>query len=316
MNVMRFKAKPSFDIGRKFNNVTASWNLVKLTKYFLVIGLIIALVFSCLWYSRVYMNSERRFWSAVENSMSTRSVVRTLSEGGSGNQVVQDYRFHFSPQQVIENRVDFKQKSATTDTEVVTEGIIFPQEQFLRYTKFRNDTNGEEGANLDSVLGEWANQGSGAGEAEEARLNYLSEYVTLAVFGNFNAQQRAELINNLRQNNVYDVDFNNVLEDELDGEDVKIYQVTVNLRPFAELLNEAFVMAGYGDFPPLNPENYREGSTLKSVFKVAGNNSIVGINFGNRNEVYSNYGVIKIIERPEADMTINELQNEVQSIIQ
>ncbi len=313
---MRFKVKkPSFDVSRRFNNVTASWNLAKITRYFLVVGLLIALVFSWIWYSNIYMDSERRFWSAIENSMTTSSVVRTLTEGGSGNQVVQNYRFHFAPQQVIENEVNFSQKSATVDTQVVTEGIIYPQEQFLRYTKFKNESNGRSIANLDTLLGDWASQETD--DEDEGRLNYLSEYVTLAIFGNFNANQRRDFMNQLKENNVYEVDFNNVLEDTVDDQKVKVYQVTVNLKPFATLLNEAFTKAGYGDFPPLNPDNYREGSTLNSTFKVTKNsNTLVGINFGNRDEVYSNYGVIKNIEKPEAKFTIDELQTEVQAVIQ
>lgn len=261
------------------------------------------------------MNSERRFWSAIGNSMSTPSVVRTLTDGGSGNQVIQDYRFHYSPQQVIENKVDFTQKSATVDTKVVTEGIIFPQEQYLRYTKFKDESNGQSTSNLDSVMDKWAFQQSD--DEEEARQNYLSEYVTLAIFGNFNAEQRRELLDELRDNNVYNIDFDQVTEEVFNSSKVNVYQVSVNLRSFVQILNEAFVKAGYGEFAALNPENYREGSMLNAVFRVAkNNNSIVGISFGDREEVYSNYGVIKDIDAPEANLTIDELQTEVQEQLQ
>lgn len=261
------------------------------------------------------MNSERRFWSAIGNSMSTPSVVRTLTDGGSGNQVIQDYRFHYSPQQVIENKVDFTQKSATVDTKVVTEGIIFPQEQYLRYTEFKDESNGQSTSNLDSVMDKWAFQQSD--DEEEARQNYLSEYVTLAIFGNFNAEQRRELLDELRDNNVYNIDFDQVTEEVFNSSKVNVYQVSVNLRSFVQILNEAFVKAGYGEFAALNPENYREGSMLNAVFRVAkNNNSIVGISFGDREEVYSNYGVIKDIDVPEANLTIDELQTEVQEQLQ
>lgn len=310
----RFK-KPSFKPKQRINSITASWNLAKITKYFLIIAVVLLLVTVWVWYTRIYMTNERRFWSAVENSMSTPSVVRTLTEGGSGNQVVQDYRFYYSPQQVIENKVVFTQRSATIDTGVTTRGIIFPTEQFLSYTEFFTRENGEETANLDEVLNKWAIQTSD--NEEESRQNYLSEYVTLAIFGNFRAEDRNFLVNELKSRNAYNVDFNNALDDNIDGEKVKRYSVSVDLRSFVTILNESFVRAGYGDFPPLNPENYREGSSLNANFTVRSrDNTIIGIAFGNRDERYSNYGVIETVEAPEADLTIDELQNIVQEQLQ
>lgn len=311
----RFK-KPSFNAKQKFNSATASWNLAKLTKYFLIIAAVLLLVSAWLWYTRLYMTNERRFWSAIESSMSTPSVVRTLEQGGTGNKVVQQYRFHYAPQQVIENRVSFEQKSATVDTSVVTEGIIFPDDQYLRYVSFENNSpSGESVSDIDELLGVWARQESV--DVEDSRLNYLSEYVTLVVFGNFPANVRNEIMQELQEKNVYSIDFENAIEDKVDGDSVLRYATIVDLQAFAETLNNAFIRAGYGEFPPLSPENYREGSTLNSSIVVRKrDNTIVEVNFGNRQEQYSNYGVIKNIEAPEAPITIDELQSKVQASIE
>lgn len=308
----RLKINPK----QKFNSVTASWNLAKITKYFLVFAFILLIVTFWVWYTRLYMTNERRFWSAIETSMSTPSVVRTLEQGGSGNQVVQQYRFHYAPQQAIENKVEFNQKSATVDTSVITEGIIFPDDQYLRYVSFENNSaSGESVSDIDELLGQWARQESI--DPDESRLNYLSEYVTLVVFGNFPANIRNEIMQELKDKNVYSVDYENAIEDTVDGDDVLRYATIVNLRAFAETLNSAFVRAGYGDFPPLSPDNYREGSTLNSSMVVRKrDNTIVGVNFGNREEAYSNYGVIKNIETPDATLTIDELQSKVQESIE
>ena len=310
----RFK-KPTVNVKQKINTTVASWNLAKLTKYFLIFAVVILLATFWVWYTRLYLTNERRFWNAIETSMSVPSVVRTLEQGGSGNQVIQQYRFHYAPQQVIENKVQFTQKSATVDTSVVTEGIIFPDDQYLRYVAFENNSpSGESVSDIDELLGQWARQE--APDPEEARLNYLSEYVTLVVFGNFPANIRSEIMQELQDGNVYSVDYENAIEDTVNGDEVLRYATTVNLRAFAETLNGAFIRAGYGDFPPLNPENYREGSTLNSSIVVKKrDNTIVGVNFGNRQETYSNYGVVKNIEVPDASLTIEELQSRVQQSI-
>lgn len=293
----------------------AAWNLRKLTRYMLVIGVIMAVVVAWAWYTQLYLNKERRFWMAIENSMATPSVIRTLTDGGTGNQVVQSYRFHFAPQRVIENRVEFTQKSSTADTHVVTEGIIFPESQFLRYTDFINRSNDAELANIDKLLGKWASQEAGA--ADQAQLNYLGEYVTLVIFGNFSPDKRADFVTRLRDNGVYSGDFFAAREEKRDDEAILNYDLSVNLREYVRILNDSFIAAGYGDFPPLNPENYREGAKINVSIQIRKqDNTIIGVGFGGRDERYSNYGVMKTVEAPEASLTIEELQEQVQELIQ
>jgi hypothetical protein len=309
------KKSPKSSFKQKFNQKTAHWNFVKLTRYFMVIGALIAIITSYFWYSQIYMSPERRFWTAINNSMVTPSVVRTLTEGGSGNEVIQDFRFHFAPQRVVENKVQFSQKSATVDTYVVTEGIVFPNEQFLRYSAFRSETDEQSAFDLESVIGLWASETNT--DPEESSLSYLGEQVTLAIFGNFDANVRNGFMKQLKEKNVYGSELGLALEDEIDGQTVLNYSVAVSLKDYVSILNESFIAAGYGEFPALNPENYRDGSTVKSNFYVnKRNNTIVGISFGDRQEKYSNYGVLKTVESPQADLTIEELQTKIQTLVQ
>jgi len=300
----------------KIHNRIGHWNFKKITRYAVVFGAVILIATSYLWYTRMYMNPERRFWTALNNSMATPSVVRTLTQGGSGNQVVQDYRFHFAPQRLVENKVVYTEKSASTDTSVSTEGVIFPTEQFLRYTAF-SDTraDAEKSQNIDSVLGKWASQTSQ--NTDEARLNYLSEQVSLVIFGNYNSNFRHEMMSELQKRQVYGTSLNTPLEDNVNDQPVYVYTISVKLRDYAELLNKAFVAAGYGEFSPLNPENYREDSLINGTILVSKKyNTVVGVSFGGRDEKYGNYGVLKQIEKPEASLTVEELQAQVQQLLQ
>lgn len=310
------KNKSGLSLKSKIKSNTEHWNFNKITKYLVVFGVVIALVTSYFWYSQLYMTPEKRFWTALNNSMATPSVVRTLTQGGSGNQVVQDYRFNFAPQRVVQNKVVYTEKSATTDTSVTTEGIIYPTEQYLRYTEFTNSrSDSENAANIDEVLGAWAVQESE--DEEQARLNYLSEQVSLVIFGNYNPNFRNEILKEMQESNIYGNNLNDAIENTVDGEEVFQYQIEVKLRKYAELLNRAFVRAGYGEFPPLNPDNYAEDSTVNgSVIVSKKDNTVVGVNFGGREEAYGNYGVIVDVDRPEASLTVEELQQKVQELLQ
>jgi len=300
-------------------NYTAGWNLKKLVKYMIVLALIISLVGSYLWYTRMFMTSERRFWSALNNSMATQSVTRTLTSGGSGNTVTQDQQFFFAPQKVSRSHVSFIQKSATVDTAVETEGISFVDHQFSRYNSFRTNQLREDGTtpNLDSILGKWEGNKVADEDLEDARLNYVSELVTLAVFGNYGSEFRNDVISQLKQNNVYQLNIEGGSEDTIDGKKVLIFPVSVGLKGFTEVLQKAFTKAGYGEFPPLDPSNYTDDSRVNATFAIdPKNNSIAGIKFGSRAEQYSGYGIFINVAKPNTDFESGQLEAIVQEEIQ
>jgi hypothetical protein len=307
--------KPKTSLKTKIVNRTSHWNFNRISKFFLLAGVLIFGVTAYFWYTRLYMTPERQFWTAINNSMSTPSVVRTLSQGGSGNQVVQNYRFNFAPQRVIENTVVYTERSAVADTKIVTEGVIYPSQQYLRYKEFSNNrADGEADLSIDGVVGKWAT--NEREDLEESQLEYLSEQVTLAIFGNYGASIRKELIGEMQKRQVYGQGLSLPLEDRLDNEAVDIYNVQVSLRDYAELLNRAFVKAGYGEFAPLDPSNYQEGAKVNGTIIVnKSKKTIVGISFGGRDERYGNYGVIKTVERPTAGISVEDLQAGVQRLL-
>lgn len=295
------------------------WNLAKLTRFFIIAGLVVAVSGSYLWYSRLYMTDERKFWRAIESSMSLPSVTRTLTTGGTGNQVVQKQQFFFNPNMSSASRVTFDQISATESTSVVTEGISFIDAQYSRYIDFETNQPRPDGtiANLDSVLGEWEENVATGDSIEQARLNYISELVTLVIFGNFDPEYKRDTIRALQEEGTYEINIRGISQDEIDGESVTIFPISVKLKPYVELLNKSFIQAGYGDFPPLDPINYREDAAIPVTIAVSNKSGAVsGISFGNRQEGYSGHGILKANERPEAKYTNGELERIVQEEIQ
>ncbi len=283
-----------------------------------ILAVVIGLVGSYLWFSKMYMNDERRFWIAVNNSMATTSVTRTLTNGGSGNKVIQDQQFFFAPQMVSRSHVSFTQKNATIDTAVETEGIAFPDAQYSRYTVFKTNQAREDGSlpNLDKILGKWEGNQATDADKEQAKLEYVGELVTLAVFGNYGSAFRHDLLNDLKNNNVYKIDVQGITSDQKDGKKVIIVPVTVYLKAYATALQKAFVQAGYGEFPALDPVNYEADATIPAQFIIQPkNNSIVGIVFGSREETYSGYGITKQVTAPRTDFSSGQLEQIVQEEI-
>lgn len=302
----------------RMNSVLASWDLRKLARNMTIFAVLIGLTGFYLWYSRMYMTDERRFWLAIENSMATQSVTRTVESGASGNKVIQDQQFHFSPQKATKSQVSFVQKSATVDTQVKTEGVTFPDSSYSRYTYFVSNQKKDDGnlINLERVIGKWEASVASEEELESSKSNYTGEMVTLAVFGNFSPDTRHSILSEFKNNDTYQITTDQITETEVNGRKAKAIPVSVGLRSFATQLQRAFIEAGYGEFAPLNPENYREDARLPASFVIdPRNNTIVGIQFGDRQETYSGYGINKKVEVPQAEFGSGELEAIVQEEI-
>jgi len=306
-------------IYKKAVRVVESWDLKRLVRLFVIFGLIISIIGGYFWYSRLYMTNERKFWLAVNNSLATKSVTRSIKSGGSGNEVIQSQRFAFAPQMASESKVSFSQKSATVDTSVVTEGVLFPNAQYSRYVSFNTNQKKPDGSlpTLDNILNKWEVNEVAESDLEQAKLSYVSELVTLVMFGNYDANLRSDVISSLQKGNVYDVDFKNVREDSINGEEALVYLVSVGLKGYATQVQKTFTKAGYGEFPPLNPDNYPEDSRINArIFVSKKTNNIIGVGFGSREESYSGYGINRTIERPETTFGPGELERAVQEEIQ
>lgn len=278
---------------------------------FVLIGTVLISAVGYVWYNEEYLTPERRFWSAIDTAMSVPSVTRTLEQGASGNQLIQHNRFHFAPQQVIEGSATVTEASATVRTNVRTEGLIYPTEQYLRYTAFESTRDGIE-YNIDDSLNRWSSELPQ--DPDFATQEYLNEQVSVAIFGNFASNQRSELRQLLEDDGVYEI----VSSEEMvvDEEEAVVYQVAVRLRRYVQALNTSFVAAGYGELADLSPEFYDDEARLNTTFTLRKrDNAFVEIQFGDRIERYSNYGVIKEIITPQPELTIEDLQENVQQAL-
>jgi hypothetical protein len=302
----------------KVNSVLASWDLKKLTRTMVLLAIPVALVGSYFWYTRLYLDTERRLWIAVNNSMATGSVTRTLTSGGTGNQVVQKQEYFFSPQAVSKSHVSFSQKTATVETNVQTEGISYMDRQYSRYTQFETNQKKADGTtpSLASLLGKWGSTIPAQEDKQSVKDAYIGELVSLVVFGNFDANFRHELINELKTNGVYKISEVEVYDDIIDNEKVTAIPVRVQLKGYATVLQKAFVKAGYGEFAPLNPDNYAETADLKAVLFVSKrDNTIRTVQYGERKEKFSGYGVNTKVSEPVAEMKNAELEAKVREEI-
>lgn len=78
----------------------------------------------------------------------------------------------------------------------------------------------------------------GPEELENAKLNYLSENITLAIFGNYNSNFRNQILTELKNNGVYTIETSGIREDVIDGKNVLQYPLSMKLREYTTILQK------------------------------------------------------------------------------
>ena len=291
----------------------------KLAIRFTVLGALLLIITGVVAYNRLYMTPERRFWMAIQNSLQTRSVVRTVESGGTGNKTIENSRFNFGFEATINRITSVGSKNATTESNVTTQNILTPTAQYVRYTNISTSEKKADGTayNFEPVLGVWAEQAQATTpeEAEQLKLSFVQPQVTLAPFANLNARDRNAILNELKNNGVYEIDFKNTGKQEVDGREFIVYPAKVKLKKYVAVLQHTFDLMGYGSFPPLNADSYPEKARYNAKFLVdPRDNVITGIMLDNQTEKYTNYGTNIKAPIPSSTIQIKQLQEQLESL--
>ena len=166
-------------------------------------------------------------------------------------------------------------------------------------------------------MGTWAKQDESRDKEsiEDQRTTFIQPMATLIPFGNLSADARNELLADLRNSGAFETNYKTGTYRESD-EGVKYLdiRVKVHTKKYVTILQKYFKMAGYGEFPPLDPSGYSEAAKVVADFTIdMKRESIVGIAFNEQSESYGNYGVAQHVNIPTKTVTLGELQKRLQS---
>ncbi len=294
-------------------------NYKKLAKRLVVLGAILLAISGYYAYNKLYLTNEKRFWLAIENSMSTRSVVRSVESGGTGNKTIETSRFHFGTESTVNRSTSVGSKSATSESNVTTQNILTPASQYVRYTDISTSELRADGTAYDfsSIKGIWAKQAQ-AGTPEEVdrlKLSYIQPHVTLVPFGNLRAIDRNKILKQMKDTAVYEIDFNNPSKQIINEQEYLIFSAKVKLKQYVSILQANFSAMGFGVFPPLNADNYPEKARYNVQFMIdPRSNVFAGIKLDNQTENYTNYGVNMQAPIPDTAIPLDQLQQQLQSL--
>ncbi len=291
-------------------------NKNKLIKRVAAVGLVLLIINGYLAYTRVYLSPERRFWMAIENNLTTSSVVRETQTGGTGNLNSEKTRFTFGAQAAQNKISSASLKSATSESNVTTQTVTTVKDQYIRYLNIFSSEKKESGDKYDfsKLENVWAMQPrtTGKAAADSQRTAYIQPLVTLVPFGNLTASSRDKIMDSLKK--VYVTDFKHVTYQDINDEKFIVYSVQVQTKKYVMALKQHFIASGLGEFAPLDPSAYPENAHVNAQFIInKKNNNLTAISFNNQSEHYTDYGITNQITIPTNTITLDELQQRLQA---
>lgn len=280
---------------------------------FALAGLIIFIFGLGLWWTGARANPQDIFWDAMQNSLQTSSVNKTVKQASEQGSIEQVTSLMFGRSPAMVSKTTLVQSSELGNSTVSTESLGTRDADYVRYNNISSDQKDESGQSLNfsEVIGAWAKQDNGpAGQAQFLRESVLS----VVPFGNFSLSTRAKIMAQLRDGGIYTVDFNPKGR-KASGRNVLDYDVSVDTGKYIELLN--VYLRALGLESDIDPQDYEGSPPLEIIFTVDTlSRQLGGITYkdDSRTEQFSGYGVVRRLEIPENTITTTELQERLQKI--
>lgn len=284
-------------------------------RLFVIAGLVVFGVSGWLWWSKVYTNPSRVFYDMINQSLRTSSVTRKVSLQAKGTSLAQIFDLSFGTQNKSHKSETLKQASEQVTAQITTESFGTPQEDYTRFVAIDTKETNEQGKLLDfsELIGVWGK----SDEPGSGQTNFSETLFGAVPMANLPPQKRAELVNYILKNNVFEIDYRSFERSWVNGRQIYIYPVTIKEETYKPMLQEYTRLLGLRPedgidlssnegFPPLEMELAVDvlSRQLRSV-RYASNG---------RFETYSGYGLKRPINLPKETIPVSELKKRLQTI--
>jgi hypothetical protein len=264
------------------------------------------------WWRFLYLSDSRVFWGAIDQSLQTKGVTKTVRSEDETGLRIERSSIGFSPlssQGYSESR--------TLNGEVsVSESIALFDRDFARYIEIR-PRDGVESFDTSLLQGVWA----------ETTYPSLRESKTLAdqitngllVFtGNMNAADRSEFVSQLRDTQVFTPTY--VRDEVISGKKTQVYMTSVRVSAYNTALKSYLEKIGLKDTATQvgeggdGAENPSFEIAIEPISRQIVKSGIPSLS-SPASTTYTNWGVTRQLEAPQEYISVDELQSRIQSLI-
>jgi len=275
-----------------------------------VLGAALFFISGWLWYTQLYSTPQRVFWGMINNNLSARGVTRTITESQGGNSSQQIISLSFNGDVQAHSVATIGQTGSDNQTNtVVSETIGTVSADYIRYLKISPDDG-----RFASTLNIWA-KADGDGQ----RSNFLLESMFgLAPVANLTPVPRRALVDQMQSRHIYDVDYSKLVHKSEKGRDVLVYDVTLNLEGYLQILNNYLQTIGMPKDSQFDPSQYagQTAAVTMTIDKLSHQLVSVAYDNSNRIETYTDYGVVDTGKLPTDTIGVDVLQKRLQATLQ
>jgi hypothetical protein len=284
------------------------------TKLIVLAAIAIFSVTGVFWWRELRSDPERVFWGAIQNALQTQSVSRQVARDTNTQQPDQFLRLHTTPNQGVLGVNKYYQSGDREMPTLITETIGVPEADYIRVLLLESTDPNQPSPDISSIRDKWADA-TPVGIGEKQGQLYSQFALSIVPFGNLSRAQLTDLMNKMRENKVYNVDYSKMQRVEDNGRQAYSYEVSVNTEQYLVILKQFASYAGLHQLDDIDPSQYKEARPLsfKFLIDVASHQLIGTQRAGGEATRYHSYGLRSpVVAAPNETMTLDELQQKLQ----
>jgi hypothetical protein len=273
---------------------------------------LLALV-SLLWIHFYYFSPQRVFNAMLNNSFRTTGLTRSIEEDNMFQNINRVLAFQTVPEPIIRGYTEVIQGE---NVQVLAENIGTPNSDYIRYVEIADQQETGDPTDYSQILDIW----SFNRVASDDLLAEIYGDTVLGVipFGNLNYQDRQELLELIRDNNVYAVDYGQARVTNENFRRKITYPVSVSPETYVLLLKDFASRVGIVQLEDVDPAQFAGAQPIEFLIEVdALTRQMVGLRSsgdgGQRNESFSNFGLVQDVRPPEQAISQEELQQRIET---
>lgn len=282
----------------------------------IIVGTLLLVVSLWVWWRFVFSSPRRVFEAMLETSLKTSSFTKRVEQSEEGQKLDQSVHVQTDAQDTAHSITALSQEGESAAS-VTTEGVGTLDSDFVRYIDIKTSEKSESGSplNFSNVLNVWGR----ATDSSDFSTGQLYSDTVLGVIpiARLSAAQNAELLNLIRDKQIYNIDYGSVEREKLNGRSVYVYKTEVKTEFYVEMLKKFAGMVGLKHLEDLDPNAYKDSAPIEfEIYVDVLSRQLQGIKYSNsgRQETYSGYGALSEIQIPANTITVEELQERLQNI--
>jgi hypothetical protein len=276
------------------------------------LGAVLLLVAGGIWCYQMKRDPERVFWGMINQSLTTSGVTVDVNQNRGEASAHQMAQYSFGAANISRSITTVSQPGTT----VKNESLGTQKADYTRYLAITTDQKGASGKSLDfsKVVGIWGKSEGGSTPQlfPQAALGIGLPLGGLAVpVGNLDPDARRELIDQMRQDELYKITFSKVKKERREGRLYYSYTATIKPVDYAGMMIRFAKAVGLRTLDDVQTANFvnQPEFELKLTVDVRSRHLVAAeTDGGTVKQAYSAYDVPVGATAPEKTVSFTDLQ--------